>query len=84
MSNARVTNLKGERGSRYLAGSGTLTGPYEAITALEASTVTVVAANNPDTMTAIPIPAGCTIFMKFTTITWVSGKMICYVGENLT
>jgi len=50
---------------------------YVAITALDAATVTLDAITGDD-LTVSPIPAGTTIYGRFTSVTCVSGKLLVY------
>lgn len=53
-------------------------GPWGAITANAAAVANLVASNWTGTLTAVPIPAGCTIYGHFTSITLASGSVTCY------
>jgi hypothetical protein len=75
-----ATSLEFGANGSILKGAGSLTsGPYVIVKALEDSSVTVVSnwvgASNPESVT---IPAFGTIEGVFTTITWVSGKVVAY------
>ena len=50
---------------------------YVAILALDAATVTVDAVNGDD-LSVSPIPAGTTIYGRFSSVTCVSGKVLVY------
>ena len=77
-------NLKGEGGSDFLVTAATYTGTWEAITALAAAVITVTGGNQAvdgvvsSTYTSLPLPAGATIFGRFTSIALASGKVIAY------
>ena len=76
--NAHITNLKGEAGGLYITDTNEHTGAFDAITALEAASATLVSPNISGTLTTVPIPAGCTIYGRYTSITLASGKVIAY------
>ena len=51
---------------------------YVAITALAASTTVTVDAEQGDDLTISPIPAGCTIYGRFNSVTCTAGKILVY------
>ncbi len=79
MSPVKVVNQKGELGGKYLAGAGTHTGDIDAIFAHEDSVVSVVSTNITGTLTSVPIPKGAYWVGRFTSVTWVSGKITSYL-----
>jgi hypothetical protein len=72
----------GEYGSEYIITGETDAGEtvYKAITALEASSLTLTQAEGDTTLTTIPVPAGLTIYGLFASISVVSGKVLAYIG----
>lgn len=75
-----ANNLDFGSNGYILKGAGNLTGnDFVIITALEDSSITVesnwVGAASPEPITLV---AGQTIYGIFTTITWVSGKIVAY------
>jgi len=76
MSNSLAFGANGS----ILKGAGALVaGPYVMIQALEDSSITVVSnwvgASSPESLT---LSAGSTVYGVFTTVTWVSGKVVAY------
>jgi len=75
MSNSLAFGANGS----ILKGAGSLTGDFVMIQALEDSSITVVTnwvgASNPESLT---LSAGSTVYGVFTTVTWVSGKVVAY------
>lgn len=72
----------GQFGSRYIINSLELPAgeKYNAIQALEDSEVTLTQLKGQKTLTALPIPAGVTVYGDFQSVTWVSGKFLAYIG----
>jgi len=73
----------GQYGAKYIL-SGTTTGSFGAIQALEDVTLTLISTNwnaatdaSPVTFTSVPVLAGVTIFGNFTSVT-PSGKVLAY------
>jgi hypothetical protein len=86
-SGSPVSLSLGQLGSLYITDTGAHAGDWGAITALEATVVaTLVSGFRQDgttavvagTLTSVPIPSGCTIFGRFTSITLASGKVLAY------
>jgi len=75
MSNSLAFGANGS----ILKGAGALTGDFVMIQALEDSSITVVSnwvgASSPESLT---LSAGSTVYGVFTTVTWVSGKVVAY------
>lgn len=71
----RITNQRGANGADYIADTNGHTGRWQAITAVEAAVAALVAGDVGGTLTAVPIPAGTTIYGAFTSITLASGKV---------
>ena len=68
----------GQAGFDALGASETVTAhTYIAITALEDSSITIVAETG-DSLTTSPIPKGLTIYGRFSSVTCVSGKILAY------
>lgn len=72
----------GQMGSRYLIGidTGTTGEIYKAVTAVAATVVTLTQNKGDATLTSLPIPAGVTVYGRFTGITMVSGAVLAYIG----
>jgi len=72
----------GQLGSRYIeaAGTGESGEVYKVITALEATVVTLVQPKGDATLTDLPIPAGVTVYGKFTSVSVTSGSVLAYIG----
>lgn len=72
----------GQVGSRYIV--DTETGEsgeiYKAITALADTVVTLTQNKGDTTLTSLPIPAGVTVYGRFTAIQMVSGGILAYIG----
>jgi hypothetical protein len=69
----------GANGSLIKAAGALVSGPYVAIVALEDSEVTVVSNwEGADTPETLVLSAGATVYGVFTTVTWVSGKVVAY------
>jgi hypothetical protein len=69
----------GQGGAIYVADTTQTDGNFGAIQAIEGSVITLTASNwTPSTASAIPLPAGTTIFGSFTSFTLTSGKVIAY------
>lgn len=69
----------GQFGAVYVADTTQTNGNFGAIQAIEGAVITLTASNwTPGTATAIPLPAGATIFGSFSTFTLTSGKVIAY------
>ena len=67
----------GQSGFDYVT-TGTIdTDTYIAITALEDATITATAEVG-DSLTSVVVPAGVTVYSRFTSITVVSGKILAY------
>lgn len=77
-SPVKVKNIKGEKGGKYLDAAGSLTGDIDTIYAHEDSVVSAVSSNIEGTLSAVPIPSGSAWLGKFTSVTWVSGKVTVY------
>ena len=77
---AKDTSLSlGQGGAEYVTDTATRNGTFGAIQAVEGSVITLTASNwTPSTASAIPLPAGATIFGSFTSFTLTSGKVIAY------
>lgn len=76
-----VLDMGNRLGGLYIADTVARTGQFGAITALEAAVANLVTTQNgiwQGTTTAVPIPAGTTIYGNFTTVTLASGKVIAY------
>ena len=75
--NVRTVNQLGRiNGADYVSGTTAQTGKWQALTALEATVIaTLTAGDVGGTLTAIPLPAGATIFGTFTGFTLTSGKV---------
>lgn len=76
----------GQYGAAY-ATTGTTTGSFGAIQALEAVTLTVISTNwndataaAPATLSSVTVPAGMTIFGNFTSFT-TTGKVLAYKNQ---
>ena len=79
MSNSRGTNNKGQSGGIYITDTDAHTGDFDAITALEVAVIaTLVSSTITGTLTSVPLPAGVTIFGRFSSIDLASGKVIAY------
>jgi len=67
----------GQSGFDYVT-TGTIdTDTYIAITALEDATITATAEVG-DSLTSVVVPAGVTVYSRFTSITVASGKILAY------
>jgi len=78
---AKDTSLSlGQGGAVYVADTTQTDGAFGAIQAVEGAVISTLTASNwtPSTATAIPLPAGSTIFGSFSTFTLTSGKVIAY------
>jgi len=78
---ANDTSLSlGQGGAEYVADTAAHPGNFVAIQAVEVAVINTLTAGNwtPSTATAIPLPAGSTIFGSFSTLTLTSGKVIAY------
>ena len=77
---AKDTSLSlGQGGAVYVADTTQTNGNFGAIQAVEGAVITLTASNwAPSTATAVPLPAGTTIFGSFTSFTLASGKVIAY------
>ncbi len=79
MANSNIRNLKGENGGIYITDTNAHTGDFDAITALEVAVIaTLVSDNISGTLTSVPLPAGVTIYGRFSSIDLASGKVIAY------
>ena len=86
MTYTKVINQMGQNGGVYVTGTSATPGNFCAIQALEATVIAslTAAAYETDkvaltgTLTAIPVPAGVTIYGYFTGFTLTSGKVIAY------
>jgi hypothetical protein len=77
---AKDTSLSlGQGGAVYVADATQTDGNFGAIQAIEGSVITLTASNwTPSTASAIPLPAGATIFGSFSSFTLTNGKVIAY------
>ena len=78
MANSHVTNNKGQSGGIYITDTAAHTGDFDAITAVAAAVAALVSSTITGTLSAVDIPAGVTIFGRFSSITLASGKVIAY------
>ncbi len=79
MANANIRNLKGEKGGIYITDTTAHTGDFDAITALETAVIAELISDNiTGTLTSVPLPAGATIYGRFSSIDLASGKVIAY------
>lgn len=71
----------GQKGFRAIgaAGTGTSGEFYRAITAIDLSSITVVSEAG-DSLTAVSIPAGVTVYGLFSSVSVVSGKVLAYIA----
>ena len=77
--NNKIKNLKGESGGVYIADTTVRNGTFDSITALEATVIASLTSSNiTGTLTAVPLPAGATLFGEFTAVTLTSGKVVAY------
>jgi len=69
-------------GAIYITNTTARTGRFWAITALEATVVNTdtVADYQGDSISALPIPVGTTIYGNFTSIKLTSGKVLAYIS----
>lgn len=69
-------------GAVYIATTTASNGRYWAITALEATVINTatVADYKGDSISAMPIPVGTTIYGNFTSIKLTSGKVLAYIS----
>ena len=68
----------GQYGATYAA-SGTITGRYGAIQALETALLNITASNwDNSPVSSVPVPAGVTIFGNISSFTVSGGKVIAY------
>lgn len=69
----------GQFGATY-ATTGTVSGSFGAIQALELASLNITASNwgNGSAISSVPIPAGATVFGNITSFTVVSGKVLAY------
>jgi hypothetical protein len=69
-------------GAIYITNTTARTGRFWAITALEATVVNTdtVADYRGDSISALPIPVGTTIYGNFTSIKLTSGKVLAYIS----
>jgi hypothetical protein len=74
------TRQGGTNGATYENGTTAVTGNFGSITALENSVFALLTASNwdGDATTSLPLPAGATIYGKFTAFTLTSGKVVAY------
>lgn len=74
------TKQGGSKGATYENGTTAVTGNFGSITALENSVFSLLTASNwdGDATTSLPLPAGTTIYGKFTAFTLTSGKVVAY------
>lgn len=74
------TRQGGTYGATYESGTTAVTGNFGSITALENSVFSLLTASNwdGDATTSLPLPAGTTIYGKFTAFTLTSGKVVAY------
>lgn len=71
----------GKAGAVYKTAAGALSGgPWCAIQAVATAVVSVTSGNwtNSDASTAVPVPAGVTIYGDFSAISLTSGEIIAY------
>ncbi len=79
MTKVQTRSQSVQAGGLYIADTDAHAGDFDAITALEATVVaTLVSSNLTGTLTSVPIPAGCTIYGRFSSIDLASGKVIAY------
>lgn len=78
MGNARISNLDGQNGGRYVSDTSAYTGTFGSIFACTASVVALVSSNISGTISSVTIPAGFTLRGTFTSVTPASGTMIIY------
>ena len=71
--------LGADTGGTYITGTDPVTGSFYAITAIEATVIAALISSNLEgTLTSVPVPAGCTIYGRFSSIDLASGKVIAY------
>jgi hypothetical protein len=78
---AKDTSLSlGQGGAEYVTDTAIRSGAFGAIQAVETAVISTLTSGNwtPSPATAIPLPAGVTIFGNFTSFTLTSGKVIAY------
>lgn len=83
---SRTIEVTLQQGGKYIADTATHTGNWRAITALEAAVAALTVSDDQSdmggfiqgTLSAVPIPAGCTIYGSFTSIDLASGKVLAY------
>jgi len=78
---ANDTSLSlGQGGAVYVTDTTQTGGNFGAIQAVETAVISTLTSGNwtPSPATAIPLPAGVTIFGNFTSFTLTSGKVIAY------
>lgn len=78
MANSRSTNNKAQLGGRYITDTAAYTGDFDAITAVSVAVAALVSSTITGTLSAVDIPAGVTIFGRFSSITLASGKVMAY------
>ncbi len=79
MGNSNIRNLKGELGGIYITDTNAHTGDFDAITALETAVIAeLISSNITGTLTSVPLPAGVTIYGRFSSVDLASGKVIAY------
>ena len=79
--NINVRNLTGGQGGVVLRGTQTETGDFQAIQAIEASTLGACTTNLDQTTASLTnqaVPAGLTIFGSFSEVSITSGTVIAY------
>lgn len=74
----------GQYGAVYESGDTAVSGDFAAILALEATTFTSLTASNwsGDALAGLVVPAGTTIYGKFTAFTLSSGRVVAYKNPS--
>jgi hypothetical protein len=82
ISAQNVADVNRRSGGVIIGGTTAVTGKFGEIYALSATVVAALTSVSPGQLTgdatALPIPAGSSIFGNFTSITLTSGKVIAY------
>lgn len=80
--NARITNMKGNKGGVYITDTAAHVGDFDMIFVHAAAVGALVSSNITGDLSAVALPVGTYYYGRFSSITLASGKVTAYTAET--